>query len=72
MAKDRWNREAENLVRAAYETDWRRVRERVEDRLAGLLERGTEEAREAVEKGRRDAREAELALGREEQRRVVK
>jgi altered-inheritance-of-mitochondria protein 5 len=36
MAKDRWNRELEGVVRRVYETDWRRVGERVEDRVRGL------------------------------------
>ncbi|KAF2662337.1 hypothetical protein K491DRAFT_710276 [Lophiostoma macrostomum CBS 122681] len=37
MAKDRWNRELEGVVRRVYETDWRRVRERAEDRVGGLV-----------------------------------
>jgi altered-inheritance-of-mitochondria protein 5 len=39
MAKDRWNRELESVVRKAYGTDWRKVRESAEDRLGGLVER---------------------------------
>lgn len=38
MAKDRWNRELENVVHKVYNTDWRRVRENVEDRLGALVE----------------------------------
>jgi altered-inheritance-of-mitochondria protein 5 len=33
MAKDRWNREVEGAVRWLEEVDWRRVRERVEERV---------------------------------------
>ncbi|KAF2491148.1 hypothetical protein BU16DRAFT_493955 [Lophium mytilinum] len=36
-AKDRWNGELEREVRLVYNTDWRKVREGVEDRLAGLI-----------------------------------
>ncbi|KAH9876127.1 hypothetical protein J1614_004006 [Plenodomus biglobosus] len=39
MAKDRWNRELEGLVKKVYETDWRRVRERGEDGILAMLER---------------------------------
>ncbi|KAH7125779.1 hypothetical protein B0J11DRAFT_615106 [Dendryphion nanum] len=38
MAKDRWNRELEGVVRRIYETDWRKVRETAEDRVGGVLE----------------------------------
>ena len=37
MAKDRWNRELETAVRRVYDTDWRRVREQAEDRVAGIV-----------------------------------
>jgi altered-inheritance-of-mitochondria protein 5 len=36
MAKDRWNREIEGLLRGAYETDWNAVRAKWEDRVVGL------------------------------------
>jgi altered-inheritance-of-mitochondria protein 5 len=39
MAKDRWNRELENVVKKAYNTDWRKVRESTEDRLSAVFER---------------------------------
>jgi MICOS complex subunit MIC12 len=39
MAKDRWNRELESAVKAAYETDWRRVREKAEDKISGVVEK---------------------------------
>ncbi|KAF2013860.1 hypothetical protein BU24DRAFT_452668 [Aaosphaeria arxii CBS 175.79] len=39
MAKDRWNRELEGVVRRVYNTDWRRVREDVEDRIGGVVNR---------------------------------
>ena len=39
MAKDRWNRELEGVVKKVYETDWRRVRERGEDGVFALVER---------------------------------
>lgn len=39
MAKDRWNRELEGVVRRVYETDWRRVRERAEDRVSAVLDK---------------------------------
>jgi altered-inheritance-of-mitochondria protein 5 len=39
MAKDRWNRELETVVRRVYETDWRRVRERAEDRVGAVVEK---------------------------------
>ncbi|KAF2127303.1 hypothetical protein P153DRAFT_368614 [Dothidotthia symphoricarpi CBS 119687] len=38
MAKDRWNRELEQVVQKVYNTDWRRVRENAEDRLGALVE----------------------------------
>ncbi|KAF2740870.1 hypothetical protein EJ04DRAFT_558835 [Polyplosphaeria fusca] len=37
MAKDRWNREVEGVVKRLYETDWRRVRERMEDRVDAVV-----------------------------------
>jgi altered-inheritance-of-mitochondria protein 5 len=39
MAKDRWNRELENAIKKAYNTDWRKVRENTEDRLSAIVER---------------------------------
>ncbi|KAF2635989.1 hypothetical protein P280DRAFT_553334 [Massarina eburnea CBS 473.64] len=39
MAKDRWNRGLEGAVKSVYETDWRRVRERVEDRAEAVFEK---------------------------------
>ncbi|KAF2741989.1 hypothetical protein M011DRAFT_413450 [Sporormia fimetaria CBS 119925] len=39
MAKDKWNRSLEGVVKRLYETDWRRERERVEDWLGGVVER---------------------------------
>ena len=39
MAKDRWNRELESLVRTAYNTDWRRVRENAEDKVSEILQK---------------------------------
>lgn len=39
MAKDRWNRELEGVVKKVYETDWRRVRERGEDSVLALVAR---------------------------------
>lgn len=39
MAKDRWNRELEGVVKKVYTTDWRRVRENTEDSLFALLEK---------------------------------
>ncbi|KAF1960249.1 hypothetical protein CC80DRAFT_289514 [Byssothecium circinans] len=43
MAKDRWNRELEGAVRRVYETDWRRVRERAEDRVGAVFEKPKEQ-----------------------------
>jgi len=37
MFKDRWNAEVEGAVRWVQGTDWRVVRERAEDRVAGLF-----------------------------------
>ncbi|KAF2269265.1 hypothetical protein CC78DRAFT_564981 [Lojkania enalia] len=39
MAKDRWNRTIEGMVRKVYETDWRRVREGVEDDVGAVVRR---------------------------------
>ncbi|KAJ8107683.1 hypothetical protein OPT61_g8699 [Boeremia exigua] len=39
MAKDRWNRVLEETVQAAYNTDWRRVRESAEDRLGNIAQK---------------------------------
>jgi altered-inheritance-of-mitochondria protein 5 len=39
MAKDGWNREIESVIKRAYNTDWRRVREDTEDRASAMLER---------------------------------
>ncbi|KAF2872424.1 hypothetical protein BDV95DRAFT_383395 [Massariosphaeria phaeospora] len=38
MAKDRWNRELEGVIRSVYTTDWKRVRESAEDRAVSVLE----------------------------------
>lgn len=43
MAKDRWNGEVEGLVKRAQETDWRRIRESLEDRAAGAWRKLREE-----------------------------
>ncbi|KAF2004965.1 hypothetical protein P154DRAFT_425473 [Amniculicola lignicola CBS 123094] len=37
MAKDRWNREVEGVVRRVYGTDWTGVREGMEDRLGAVV-----------------------------------
>lgn len=39
MAKDKWNRSLEGVVREVYNTDWRRVRENAEDRVSAVLEK---------------------------------
>ncbi|EUC46804.1 hypothetical protein COCMIDRAFT_91783 [Bipolaris oryzae ATCC 44560] len=39
MAKDRWNRSLEEGVKKVYSTDWRRVREDVEDRASVILQK---------------------------------
>ena len=39
MAKDRWNRQLEGVVRGVYDTDWRRVRESAEDRVSAIVEK---------------------------------
>jgi altered-inheritance-of-mitochondria protein 5 len=39
MAKDRWNRELESVLRKVYETDWRRVREQAEDKVGSVVEK---------------------------------
>jgi altered-inheritance-of-mitochondria protein 5 len=52
-AKDRWNAEIENGVRWVQTKDWVKVREEVEDTVAGLLGWGLREGREGVERGER-------------------
>ncbi|PSN68880.1 hypothetical protein BS50DRAFT_572066 [Corynespora cassiicola Philippines] len=37
MAKDKWNGQVEGIVKRVYETDWRRVRENVEDKLGNAV-----------------------------------
>ncbi|KAF2198102.1 hypothetical protein GQ43DRAFT_443663 [Delitschia confertaspora ATCC 74209] len=37
MAKDKWNREVENVVQKVYNTDWRKVREEMEDGASNIL-----------------------------------
>ena len=39
MAKDKWNRELELAVRKVYNTDWRRVREDLEEKAGNILEK---------------------------------
>jgi altered-inheritance-of-mitochondria protein 5 len=39
MAKDKWNKELEVVVRRVYETDWRRVREGLEDKVGNVIEK---------------------------------
>lgn len=39
MAKDKWNRELEGVVRKVYETDWRRVREDLEDKVGNVIQK---------------------------------
>ena len=39
MAKDRWNRELEGVVKKIYNTDWRRVRESAEDRASVIMQK---------------------------------
>ena len=39
MLKDRWNREVQELARGLQETDWTRVREDWEGRIAALVRR---------------------------------
>ncbi|KAF1849950.1 uncharacterized protein K460DRAFT_372345 [Cucurbitaria berberidis CBS 394.84] len=39
MAKDKWNRQLEGIVRGAYNTDWRRLRESAEDRVSAVVEK---------------------------------
>jgi MICOS complex subunit MIC12 len=39
MAKDKWNRELEYAVWKVYETDWKRVREGLEDRVGNVIEK---------------------------------
>jgi altered-inheritance-of-mitochondria protein 5 len=39
MAKDRWNREVEGAVKWLEEVDWRRVRERLEERVEDVVRR---------------------------------
>ncbi|KAF2185634.1 hypothetical protein K469DRAFT_738933 [Zopfia rhizophila CBS 207.26] len=43
MAKDRWNREVEGVVRRVHGTDWRRVREQWEDRVGNVISKLREE-----------------------------
>jgi altered-inheritance-of-mitochondria protein 5 len=45
MAKDRWNRELENAVRRFYGTDWRRVREGLEDKVGNVVEKVKEQGK---------------------------
>ncbi|KAM3074659.1 hypothetical protein ACMFMG_008087 [Clarireedia jacksonii] len=52
-AKDRWNAEIENGVRWVQTKDWVKVREELEDTVAGLLGWGLREGREGVERGER-------------------
>ncbi|PQE26351.1 Ureidoglycolate hydrolase protein [Rutstroemia sp. NJR-2017a BBW] len=52
-AKDRWNAEIENGVRWVQTKDWVKVREEVEDTVAGLLGWGLREGREGIERGER-------------------
>ncbi|KAF4551678.1 Hypothetical protein D9617_12g035660 [Elsinoe fawcettii] len=56
--KERWNRELEGNLRKVYGTDWRGVREEVEERVAGAWARAFQGAREGVE-------EAGQQVGRE-------
>ncbi|KAF2809801.1 uncharacterized protein BDZ99DRAFT_388729 [Mytilinidion resinicola] len=53
-AKDRWNGELEREVRLVYNTDWRRVREGVEDRLAGVIGRLRAKGEEVKEEVKRE------------------
>ncbi|CAO2658760.1 Nn.00g064830.m01.CDS01 [Neocucurbitaria sp. VM-36] len=39
MAKDGWNRQLEGAIRRVYNTDWRRVRENVEDSVSAVVEK---------------------------------
>lgn len=39
MAKDRWNREVEGAVRWVEEVDWRRVREKMEERVGEVVKK---------------------------------
>lgn len=45
MAKDRWNRSLEEGVQRIYTTDWRRVREDVEDRASSLVEKISQQSK---------------------------
>jgi MICOS complex subunit MIC12 len=47
MAKDRWNREIEGLLRRTYETDWNAVRGEWENRIVGVVGRVREKAADA-------------------------
>ncbi|KAI9811611.1 MAG: hypothetical protein M1827_005360 [Pycnora praestabilis] len=49
-AKDKWNQEIEGAVKWAQGLDWRRVREGMESRVAGVWGRGAEGMREGVQK----------------------
>jgi len=39
MAKDKWNKELELAVRKVYNTDWRRVREDLEEKAGTILDK---------------------------------